>query len=109
MARVTSKGQATFSVKFLGEIFNEDDSTEEDDVQAERVLPDIESFYRYFVDLGEGFGDWVNLVEVLVLLQLSSAAAERVFSQLAQMFTPQQMKLNQKWIFICIALRFNKR
>ena len=109
VARVTSKGQDTFSVKFLGEIFNEDDSTEEDDVQAERVVPDIESFYRYFVDLGEGFEDWVNLVEVLVLLQPSSAAAERVFSQLSQMFTPQQMKLNQKWIFICIALRFNKR
>ena len=47
--------------------------------------------------------------EKLKLLQPSSAAAERVFSQLSQMFTPQQMKLNQKWIFICIALRFNKR
>jgi len=109
VARVTKKGPDTFSVKYLGEIFNEDDSTEEDDVQAERVVPDIESFYQYFVTLGEGYKDWVNLVEVLVLLQPSSAAAERVFSQLAQMFTPQQMKLNQKWIFICIALRFNKR
>ena len=93
----------------MGEIFNEDDITEEDNVQAERVVPDVESFYQYFVDLGEGYKDWVDFVEILVLLKPSSAAAERVFSQLAQMFTKQQMQLNQRWIFICIALRYNKR
>ena len=35
VARVTTKGQDTFSVKYLGEVFNEDDITEDEEFEEE--------------------------------------------------------------------------
>ena len=53
--------------------------------------------------------EWMELVKILVLLQPSSAAAERVFSQLAGMFSKSQMSLLQDTMWIVIALRFHDR
>ena len=107
VASIVAKGDDTFDVKFLGESFVYGAPVDEIGVEFERVTPQVDSYVTYFEDYGDG--DWLKLTEICMLLQASSADAERVFSQLSQMFTKQQMKLNQKWIFICIALRYNKR
>ena len=109
VGRVTFVGADTYNIKYLGDSFKVEQDETEDAVIADRVTPLIECYLEYYYNLGRGYEDWVNLVEILVLLAPSSASAERVFSQLAQMFTKQQMSLNQRWIFTCIALRFNKR
>ena len=50
---------------------------------------------------------WGDLVEILVLLQPSSAAAERVFSLLTTLFSKAQRSTLQKFIFTAIAQRMH--
>ena len=52
---------------------------------------------------------WRCLVEILVLLQPSSAAAERVFSLLTTLFSKAQRSTLQKFIFTAIAQRMHDR
>ena len=52
---------------------------------------------------------WQGLVEILVLLQPSSAAAERVFSLLTTLFSKAQRSTLQKFIFTAIAQRMHDR
>jgi len=52
---------------------------------------------------------WRDLVEILVLLQPSSAAAERVFSLLTTLFSKAQRSTLQKVIFTAIAQRMHDR
>ena len=52
---------------------------------------------------------WRCLVEILVLLQPSSAAAERVFSLLTTLFSKAQRSTLQKFIFTSIAQRMHDR
>ena len=72
------------------------------------ILP-VRDFLKYFHLIREEFPEWLELVKILVLLQPSSAAAERVFSQLAGMFSKNQMHLLQDTLWIVIALRFHNR
>ena len=55
------------------------------------------------------YNAWRCLVEILVLLQPSSAAAERVFSLLTTLFSKAQRRTLQKFIFTSIAQRMHDR
>ena len=71
--------------------------SEETEVPTHRIRPRVRNILGLF---GK---------EILVLLQPSSAAAERVFALLASMFSKKQRKLYQKTLFGTIARRMHKR
>ena len=96
------------SVKYKGQKKDESD-LEEEDVLPGRVILPVRDFLKYFHEIRDEFPEWMELVKILVLLQPSSAAAERVFSQLAGMFSKSQMSLLQDTMWIVIALRFHDR
>jgi hypothetical protein len=96
------------SVEYKGQK-KEQTEPDTDDVDPERVILPVKDFLKYFHLLREEFPEWLELVKILVLLQPSSAAAERVFSQLAGMFSKNQMNLLQDTLWIVIALRFHDR
>jgi hypothetical protein len=103
----------TYSVEYKGRRkHNTADKDEEDGVVPERILRKVDDFLEYYVDVCNidiKFKVWLELVEIFVLLQPSSAAAERVFSQLAGRFNKQQMALIQDSIWTTIALILHKR
>ena len=100
---------STVSVEFLGDKFLETDPDSEDDVEMERITPQIGSYLTYYNKLRAEFPEWLEFAKLLGVFHGSSAAAERVFSQLAQMFSKQQLHMLEKWVYISIALRYNKR
>ena len=104
---------ATYSVEYKGRRKHDTaDKDEEDGVVPERILRKVDDFLEYYVNVCKidiKFKVWLELVEIFVLLQPSSAAAERVFSQLAGRFSKQQLALIQDSIWTTIALILHKR
>jgi len=84
--------------------------SEETEVPAHRFRPRMRNILGLFVKENmEAYTEWLKLVKILVLLQPSSSAAERVFALLASMFSKKQRKLYQKTLFGTIARRMHKR
>ena len=74
-----------------------------------RISLKIENYVQYYKDIECECLAWYELAKILVLYQPSSAAAERVFSMLARLFSKQQLSLLQNNIWIVLALRFHER
>ena len=67
--------------------------SEETEVPTHRIRPRVRNILGLFgKENMEAYTEWLKLVKILVLLQPSSAAAERVFALLASMFSKKQRK-----------------
>ena len=108
VGRIMSVG-ITFSVKYLGKKRCRDDPETEEEVTSNRISLKIENYVQYYKDIERECPAWYELAKILVLYQPSSAAAERVFSMLARLFSKQQLSLLQNNIWIVLALRFHER
>ena len=111
-------GVKFFHVKWLSHmehIYYQDENAVEEEggvyiVAAERVSPQADSILELFArEEMQQYKAWQRLVKILVLLQPSSAAAERVFSLLTTMFSKKQRRTLQKFIFTAIAQRMHRR
>ena len=82
----------------------EEDADDEKKVPHDRIKPHMKDLLTYYYGMRNDFPTWYEFVSLLVLLQPSSAAAERVFSQLSGIFSKQQGRLLQSGIWVAIAL-----
>ena len=103
----------TYTVKYKGKLtHSKTDHKIEENVSPGRITRKVDDFLEYYYEatlVDIDFTVWLELIEIFVLLQPSSAAAERIFSQLAGRFSKQQMSLIQNSIWTTIALIFHKR
>ena len=97
------------ALSYLGEKRCRDDPETEEEVTLNRISLKIENYVQYYKDIKHECPAWYELAKILVLYQPSSAAAERVFSMLARLFSKQQLSLLQNNIWIVLALRFHER
>ena len=56
----------------------------------------------------ESLPNWASLVKTLLLIQPSSASAERAFSLLANAFGPQQETVLQDYLEACVMIQYNR-
>jgi hypothetical protein len=109
IARVTSitNDGNNFNVEFIGKINNNEDNADlrENNVPRIRVDKQITSYLSYYNSLRSQFPNWFRLICIVVLFQPSSAAAERVFSQMTAMFRKNQDGTYQDSVWATCALR----
>ena len=100
VAEITSvHNNNTCTIKFV-------DMTEKV-VNTTLLTPHIRDYLSFYYTWKNMFPHWYRLMKVLAIFQPSSAAAERVFSQLA-MFNKQQYGIRQENIWVTCALRVHK-
>ena len=77
----------------------------ENNVPRTRVDKQITSYLKYYNAIRTQFPNWFRLICIVVLFQPSSAAAERVFSQMTAMFRKNQNGTYQESVWATCALR----
>ena len=101
-----------YEVKFLGRKKVDGDG-DYGTIEKKDLTRYIDDFLAYYEKLSnddpDKFEKWYDLVSIMVLLQPSSASAERVFSMLAQLFHSNQERMLQVNIWIVLALKYADR
>ena len=95
---VLKKELPAYKAKTIGTSFDHDD--------VDKFTSDILLFWKNY---GKEFPTWAHAMQIVGSFTPNSAAAERVFSMLKDMFGDKQMSALADMIQAALMLRYNKR